>query len=75
MSQKDEDDGESIGRASDDQCGGHCQNEKNDMDDISSHEDSLSSTFQNTPQLCCVDEWHRIIFLRGLIPRRKVLDL
>ena len=46
---------------------------------------SLSSTFQDTPQLCCGDEpshykivqgeWHRIIFPRGLIPRRKVLDL
>jgi len=35
----------------------------------------LSSTFQKTPQLCCGDEWYRIIFLRGLIPPRKVLDL
>ena len=45
----------------------------------------LSSTFKKTPQLCCGDEpsnykivrgeWPKIIFLRGLIPRRKVLDL
>lgn len=44
MSQEDEDDGESIGRASDDQCGGYCQNKKNDMNEISSHEDSLPRT-------------------------------
>ena len=45
----------------------------------------LSSTFQKTLQLYCGDEpshykivrgeWPKIIFLRGLIPRRKVLDL
>jgi hypothetical protein len=37
----------------------------------SRHGVRLSSTFQNTPQLCCGDE----IFLRGLIARRMVLDL
>jgi hypothetical protein len=41
MSQKDEDNGESIGRASDKQRGGHCQNKEKNMDEISSHEDSL----------------------------------
>jgi hypothetical protein len=35
----------------------------------------LSSTFQNTPQLCCGDEWFERVFLRSLILRRKVLDL
>jgi hypothetical protein len=37
VSKKDEDNGERIGRASDDPRGGHCQDEKNDMDEISSH--------------------------------------
>jgi hypothetical protein len=40
MPQKDEDNRRRISRASNDQCGGHCQNEKNDMEDISSHENN-----------------------------------
>jgi hypothetical protein len=38
MSEEDEDDGRRIGRASNDQRGGHGQKEKNNMDGISSHE-------------------------------------
>jgi hypothetical protein len=41
MSQKDEYDGDGVARTSCDPCGGYCQNEKSNMDDISSHEDSL----------------------------------
>jgi hypothetical protein len=38
MSEEDEDKRKRISRASNDQRGGHCQNEKNNMDGISSHE-------------------------------------
>jgi hypothetical protein len=41
VSEEDEGDGKRIGRASDDPRGGHCQNEKNNMDVISSHEERL----------------------------------
>ncbi len=41
VSQKDEDNCERISRASNDQRGGHCQNEKNNMDGMSSHEKQL----------------------------------
>jgi len=37
MSQKDEDNRDGISRTSDDHRGSHCQDEKNNMDDISSH--------------------------------------
>lgn len=37
VSKEDENNGEGIGRASDDPRGGHCQDEENDMDGISSH--------------------------------------
>jgi hypothetical protein len=38
---EDEDNGKRIGRASDDPRGGHCQDEKNDVDVISSHQKQL----------------------------------
>jgi hypothetical protein len=40
MSQENKDNYKGIGRASNDQRGGHCQNEKDNMEGISSHENS-----------------------------------
>jgi len=40
MSQEDEYNRKRISRASNDQRGGHCQNKKNDMEGISSHENN-----------------------------------
>jgi hypothetical protein len=41
MSKEDENNGKRIGRAPDDPRGGHCQDEKNDMDGIASHQKRL----------------------------------
>jgi hypothetical protein len=41
VSEEDENNGKRIGRASNDPRGGHCQDKKNDMDGISSHQERL----------------------------------
>jgi hypothetical protein len=41
MSQKDENDGDRISGASNNQCGGHRQNEKEDMNPVSTHQEAL----------------------------------
>jgi hypothetical protein len=41
VSEEDENNGKRISRASDDPRGGHCQDEKNNMDVISSHQKRL----------------------------------
>jgi hypothetical protein len=41
MSEKDEDDGNRISGASNNQCGGHRQNEKNNMNPGSTHQGAL----------------------------------
>jgi hypothetical protein len=41
MAKEDENNGKRIGRASNDPRGGHCQDEKNNMDGVSSHQERL----------------------------------
>jgi hypothetical protein len=41
VSKEDENNGKRIGRASNDPRGGHCQDEKDDMDGVSSHQERL----------------------------------
>lgn len=41
VAKEDENNGKRIGRAPDDPRGGHCQDEKNDMDVVSSHQERL----------------------------------